>query len=300
MNAMSSERTATLFIVILAICGLATQQPTGRGDEFDITLSAPTVVDNVEGLFRYALRVTSRKAGQTTEFIWRTRVSDVDGLRVVNHLAVLFGRVGTSSKAVAVVDLRDGREMALVLCRHPVVSSDGRRLAFLQFVPRHAPQELRKDLLLVMDLEHPTSNVLGDDADASWVTMASSHGVVVYPFDSRGTPYDARHGFSAPARERIVSPVLWTDLRRLAFATSDGARNRVIFLDVTDLTRPESVSTVDITGLFLDEARASAAEQLAAVEKLRVVSLELQERELVIVIGADATFARTIARISVP
>ena len=293
---MSTRVCAALLLA--AVASMTQPQPTiGLSAQQRVVLGDPVEVDKVEGLYRHSIRVVNEDTGRQRTMSWTSRATEFHTTRVIDDRVILLGRLGSSAETISIIDLATQQPSAFVLCRSPSISGDGRHVAFLQFIPRHAPDELQRDRVLLLRSDVAKSNVAG--AESEWVRNASSYGTVIFPGSLRS--YDSRDAYASGSTSRILSPLLWTETpKRLVFATEDTSKRmkQLVVFDVDGSSTVRLVSSVDLPSLFMDP-KASPANREAAASKLQIVSFELNQRSGVrITIAADALFVRT--QVTVP
>ncbi|MGR9108699.1 MAG: hypothetical protein ACU843_17410 [Gammaproteobacteria bacterium] len=147
-----------------------------------VTYLGSTLVDRNEGLYRHNV-VARTSQFEAVELAWQDHASELDSFRIRTSNLIALGRVGSSSESVSLINLSRNTLLDFILCREPIVSPNGRYVAYLQFVPRHmfSADGSIPDIFLVYDLDGSKNSISGIAEDEGWVSIGANKGNVVYP-----------------------------------------------------------------------------------------------------------------------
>jgi hypothetical protein len=139
-------------ILICLVLALAANRPFApeREHVFDtpaykLTLQHPTDADEEP----WRASVLDKRAGTMTVWSFKSSTTNWYGARIVGGRAVLLGKLAELTDIVTLLDLRARRERASWYADSPVISPDGRYVAYIGQKPTHGPDSGLPDELFV-------------------------------------------------------------------------------------------------------------------------------------------------------
>jgi hypothetical protein len=209
------------FSLVGTLMSLQVKAPLQPGYSRDgITYLGSQLKDSNDGT--YSHRVRTNDADKAREYTWEDHASAFHEFRRFDDRVALLGTVGTSGDGISIVDLKQPEPSAFVLCREPKFSPSGRRITYLNFVPRHASDEGSSDILMFVDLAATgvpaLGNIRGGDG---WVVESANRGNIIYPESARG-----KRVFPSATgpRPELILDGAWPDDRRfIALVFSSGS-----------------------------------------------------------------------------
>jgi len=298
---MTRTNSLTIALVVLAAYTVFGQTVSVfESDRFRAELNESVVIDDVNRLYSHTLDVVAKASGQRDRIRWIDHAVRFEDVSPLGRRVVLFGTIG-SAPTVAVLDVDLKQETGLIVCRDPRLSTDGRFLAFRQFVPRTVVGET-SDLVLLIDLAQTPKRNRESGVPSDWLLDAQSYGQVIYPPGVAGHAYTFAEFFGPGSKATIDTGFQWAHRSRtLVFISREDAQYRLVAISVgedgkTNVPRQRRLDAKDFI-----EANASPEVVRQAMAKCVVTGLEIESDDKAVVsIKPDSIFSRDRVVMALP
>lgn len=154
------------FMFIVIICGAPTLGMADGVTEVDsvaytikLTLSEKYKTD----YRRYTFRVYDKLNKKESSFEMESMITDIERLEIIKDRLVVIGEVSNVSSGVAIIDLKQSKEIDFILCYRPQFSETKKYIIYEKFYPRFVDPQVLSDLILIYDLDKsPMANRVGE------------------------------------------------------------------------------------------------------------------------------------------
>ncbi len=102
--------------------------------------------------YTFTFNALNRESGAQATLQLRDQTTDIDKVEIVGSKLVVLGSVGSSGDIVSVFDLENGEKLDEFLCWWPRMSSTGRYVVAVGFLPRFTDSALKSHFVVLYDL----------------------------------------------------------------------------------------------------------------------------------------------------